>query len=107
MMDPRAAGDFEPLASLLPTLTALLEEQVAGRFLPWTVANAHALEAGEPITRLTFDGEPYEQKTFKYHAWSFGELRKKLAPVRSDPDLSSVLHRTGCAPYLDAELAAA
>ena len=100
MMDPRAAGDFEPLASLLPTLTALLEEQVAGRFLPWTVANAHALEAGEPITRLTFDGEPYEQKTFKYHAWSLAQLKAKLRPVASDPALRDVLDTTGCSPYL-------
>ena len=34
---PVALGDFEPLASLLPTLAPLLEEQVAGRFLPWTL----------------------------------------------------------------------
>ena len=51
-------------------------------------------------------GPLYEQKTFKYHAWSFGELRDKLAPVRSDPDLAAVLDRTGCAPYLDAEFSA-
>ena len=106
MENPAEAGGFESLDSLRPTLEPLLAEQVAGRFLAWTVANARALGADEPKTRLEFDGSLYEQNTFKYHAWSFGELRDKLAPVRSDPDLAAVLDRTGCAPYLDAELSA-
>jgi glutathione S-transferase len=100
MADPTALGDFEPLEKLMPTLGPLLEEQVAGRFLPWTVENARALEAGEPNTRLEFDGERYEQKTFKYHAWSFGKLKEKLAPVANDPTLKAVLEETGCAQYL-------
>ena len=104
MEHPAAEGGFESLDSLRPTLEPLLAEQVAGRFLAWTVANARALGADEPKTRLEFDGSLYEQKTFKYHAWSFGELRKKFGLVRSDPDLAAVLDRTGCAPYLDAEL---
>jgi glutathione S-transferase len=100
MDSPRAIGAFEGLDSLLPTLSPLLEEQVAGRFLPWTIANARALEAGEPETRLEFDGEPYVQKTFKYHAWSFAEPEKKRAPVANDPLLREVLDKTGCAKYL-------
>ncbi len=104
MMTPEAFGDFEPLDSLMPTLGPLLEEQVAGRFLPWTLANARALEAGEPETKLEFDGEPYVQKTFKYHAWSLGELKKKLEPVAGDPALREVLEKTGCATYLEAAL---
>jgi len=100
MDTPSAEGDFEPLEALLPTLGPLLSEQVAGRFLPWTLANARALEAGEPQTRLEFDGELYEQKTFKYHAWSFGKLKEKLLPVAADPQLRAVLEETGCAPFL-------
>jgi len=100
MNSPEELGRFEPLESLMPTLGPLLEEQVAGRFLPWSVANAHALDAGEPETRLEFDGAPYAQKTFKYHAWSLAELKKKLAPVANDPTLRAVLEQTGCAPYL-------
>ncbi len=30
---------------------------VAGRFLPWSEANAAAWEAGEPLTELHFDGD--------------------------------------------------
>ena len=100
MADPTALGDFEPLKELMPTLGPLLAEQVAGRFLPWTVENARALEAGESNTRLEFDGERYEQKTFKYHAWSFGKLKEKLEPVANDPTLKAVLEDTGCAQYL-------
>ena len=97
---PEGLGDFEPMKSLLPTLEPLLREQVAGRFLPWSVANARALEAGEPQTRLEFDGEPYEQKTFKYHAWSLEQLKAKLVPVADDPVLREVLAKTGCAANL-------
>jgi glutathione S-transferase len=97
---PEALGDFEPLESLLPTLSPLLEEQVAGRFLPWTIANARALESGKAETRLAFDGELYVQRTFKYHAWSLGQLKDKLAQVAGDPRLRDVLETTGCAPYL-------
>jgi glutathione S-transferase len=100
MDDPGAEGAFEELDTLLPTLGPLLEEQVAGRFLPWSVANEKALEAGEDQTRLVFDGQPYEQKTFKYHAWSLDQLRQKLEPVRDDPALREVLTKTGCAEWL-------
>jgi len=100
MDSPSAHGGFEGLASLMPTLRALLEEQVAGRFLPWTVANAHALEAGEKETALEFEGKPYVQRTFKYHAWSLAQLKEKLERVSDDPVLRDVLADTGCAPYL-------
>lgn len=102
MHHPKALGGFEALADLLPTLAPLLQEQVAGRFLPWSLANAKALEAGEPQTRLEFDGELYEQKTFKYHAWSLGQLAAKYECVAGDPELAEVLDQTGCAEYLAA-----
>jgi glutathione S-transferase len=102
MHEPAEAGGFEPLAALLPTLAPLLREQVAERFLPWSVANARALAAGEPETRLVFDGSPYVQKTFKYHAWSLGQLLEKHESVAADPELVDVLTRTGCAEHLAA-----
>jgi glutathione S-transferase len=102
MLEPTATGEFEALESLRPTLDPLLADQVAGRFLPWSVANKKALDAGNPQTRLDFadDDAPYEQKTFKYHAWSLDQLTKKLAPLRGDPALASVLDDTGCSQYL-------
>ncbi len=105
MREPTAEGDFEPLDDLLPTLRPLLEEQVAGRFLAWTAANQRALDAGEEKTRLVFDGALFEQKTFKYHAWSLAELQAKLESRRSDPLLRPLLEETGCAPHLGLEAA--
>ena len=103
MRTPTAEGDFEPIDDLLPTLHPLLEEQVAGRFLAWTAANHRALDAGEEKTRLLFDGALYEQKTFKYHAWSLAELQSKLESRRSDALLGPLLEATGCAPHLGLE----
>lgn len=104
MVDPRAEGAFEPLDSVLPTLAPLLREQVAERFLAWSVANAWARAEGLPRTRLDFDGARYEQKTFKYHVWSLRQLQQKLEPVRDDPQLARILKDTGCARFLDADL---
>jgi len=100
MRDPAAKGEFEPVDALLPTLSPLLLEQVADRFLRWSVANARAWDAGEPKTRLAFDGEPYEQKTFKYHAWSLGQLKAQLSPLAGDPPLRKILEETDCWRWL-------
>ncbi|MCH2171863.1 glutathione S-transferase family protein [Myxococcota bacterium] len=100
MDSPEAKGDFESLSSLLPSLAPLLEEQIAGRFLPWAVANARALELDEKETSLEFDGTPYIQKTFKYHAWSFAQLKEKFSRASQDPFLRNILAETGCAPFL-------
>jgi glutathione S-transferase len=100
MGTPAVEGDFEPLEALLPTLGPLLQEQVAGRFLPWSIANARAFAAGERQTRLEFDGARYEQRTFKYHAWSLGQLLEKYGPVADDPTLADALAKTGCAALL-------
>ena len=101
MDSPADEGEFEPLASLMPSLGPLLREQVAGRFLPWTLANARALSAGQAETSLEFDGKPYVQKTFKYHVWSLGQLREKFNRVSGDGALQEVLAETGCVKYLD------
>jgi len=100
MARPRAEGSFETLDELEPTLMPLLEEQVADRFLCWSSENARALEAGAPQTRLEFDGTPYEQKTFKYHAWSLERLKEKLPSRDAAPGLWDVLERSGCLPHL-------
>ena len=64
------------------------------------MANKKALEAGEDQTRLVFDGQRYEQKSFKYYAWSLDPLRQKLEPGRDDPALREVPTKAGCAEWL-------
>lgn len=92
-------GEFEPLEQLMPTLGPLLKKSVAGRFLPWTEANARAWEAGESTTELYFDGEFYSQNTFKYHSFSRDELLKKYARVKDDAQLQTVLAACDCLQY--------
>jgi glutathione S-transferase len=92
-------GNFEPLESLMPTLGPLIRNSVAGRFLPWTCANAKAWEAGEKLTSLTFDGQPYQQNTFKYHRFSLHQLYRKYLEVSDDPQLQVILEESGCLPY--------
>ena len=46
MLEPEILGDFEPWENLQATLAPLLETQVAALFLPWSVANAKAIETG-------------------------------------------------------------
>ncbi|MGI9287269.1 MAG: glutathione S-transferase family protein [Pseudomonadales bacterium] len=92
-------GDFENLESLMPTLGPLIKNSIAGRFLPWACANAKAYQAGEKLTSLQFDGQLYQQNTFKYHMFSLHELYKKYLKVIDDPQLQIVLERTGCLPY--------
>jgi hypothetical protein len=49
---------------------------------------------------MGFDGASYQQKTFKYHAWSLGQLLRKYEKVAGDAELAEVLKQTGCAEPL-------
>lgn len=100
MMAPEVCGEFESLETLLPTLMPILRDEVADKFLKWSVANDKAWKAGEPETALEINGAPYKQKTFKYHSFSLGELRKKYAPVAGNASLTDLLTETNCLQYL-------
>ncbi|HEY8493639.1 MAG TPA: glutathione S-transferase family protein [Myxococcota bacterium] len=100
MLDPAAEGPFEPWEALAPTLEPLLREEVAGRFLPWSDANAKALAAGQSEFTVLLDSQPFTQQPQKYHAKSLGVLRERHRPVAGDPELRAVLERTGCLAWL-------
>lgn len=103
MEAPKVSGDFEPVEALLPTLMPILREEVAAKFLKWSDANDKAWKAGEPETALEIGGAPYRQKTFKYHSFSLGELRKKYDAVTNDAKLATLLEEAGCLQYLTPE----
>ena len=46
MLTPKDEGPFEAWPALAPTLMPLLKEEVAGLFLPWSMANAAAIARG-------------------------------------------------------------
>lgn len=102
MLNPSAEGEFESWQSVSATLLPVLKQEVAGVFLPWSDANARALEAGEERVSLEIDGYPYSQDVQKYHARSLAVLRQKYAALdaynRGAIDVALV--ETGCLKYL-------
>ncbi len=85
---PRADGAFEDWASLEPTLGPLLRAEVAARFLPWSIANATALEAGRQEFTVALADGPWTQAPQKYHARSLARLRERhlASPARAEVD---------------------
>ncbi|MFI5317723.1 MAG: glutathione S-transferase family protein [Myxococcota bacterium] len=104
MLFPRAEGDFEPWARLEMTLAPLLERQVGRLFLPWSVANAAAIDAGKDEFTVELAGEKWTQKPQKYHAKSLAALRAKYAAVGDRHELDAWLARTGCLAALKGSL---
>jgi hypothetical protein len=100
MLDPKIEGGFEPWSALAPTLEPLLAREVAGRFLPWSDANARAIAAGATELEVVLDGQPFSQQPQKYHARSLAALRARYAAVSDKSALDPVLERTGCLRFL-------
>ena len=102
MLDPRAEGEFEGWERLGPGLEPLLARQVGGLFLPWSDANARAIEAGEDEFEVELAGERWRQKPQKYHARSLGKLRARYAGVEERELLDPILERAACLAWLRA-----
>ena len=100
MRNPSVEGDFETLEALKLTLTPILKQEMATRFLPWMQANHRAFHAGEKDTGLQMNGQLFQQKTFKYQAVTLDELRRKYATVSSNAELDGLMEETGCLPFL-------
>ena len=100
MLNPAIEGDFETLTALKPTLTPILQQEMATRFLPWMDANHRAFHAGERETKLQMNGQLFQQKTFKYQANALDELREKFLKAADEPALTEFLEETGCMPFL-------
>ena len=96
MLWPRAEGGFEPWPSLAPTLMPLLESAVGTQFLPWSVANAHAIASAAESFSVTLDGRMWTQKPQKYHARSLSVLRERYAAIVDKGAIDAVLERAGC-----------
>ena len=99
VLEPHNEGDFESWDSLKGTLTPLLANAGA-YFLPWSHANALALETGEESFSVDLPGGAYVQGPQKYHARSLIALRQKYRAAEGAPGLEAILAETGCLPYL-------
>jgi glutathione S-transferase len=99
MLTPRSEGDFESWQAIAPTLEPLLREEIAGRFLPWSTANAHAITTGKKQVTTEIDGAEWTQDAQKYHAKSLAALKSKYAAARSDA-LTAALRPLGIDRWL-------
>ncbi len=100
MLEPKAEGDFESWESLAPTLAPFLERYVGRLFLPWSDANAKALEGGVEEFEVELDGHPWDQKPQKYHARSLAKLRERYAGVTDKAALDPILEAADCKRWL-------
>jgi glutathione S-transferase len=95
MLFPTVIGDFESWAGLEATLGPFLRDQVGALFLPWTLANAAALAAGQDEFTGRLAGHDWTQKPQKYHARSLQALRHRYSAARG-PELDAILADVGC-----------
>lgn len=103
MENPGHNGEFETWAQLQATLQPILEQEVAGTFLPWTDAITKAMNAGAEEVSVELRGEAFTHSIGgpqKYHVKSLAVLKQKYAAVAADAELDSILTSTGCKPYL-------
>ena len=100
MLAPKAEGPFESWAALSAGLMPLFSEEVGGRFLPWSAANAAAIEKGEKTFTTELGGRSWSQEPQKYHARSLAEIRRKHAAAKGAPGLDDVLTKAGCLRWL-------
>jgi glutathione S-transferase len=100
MLSPKVEGEFETLAALTPTLMPLLKDEVAGLFLPWSEANAEAIQRGDKSFTMTLGGAEWTQDPQKYHARSLAEIRRKYATAKGAAGLEPVLAESGCGEAL-------
>lgn len=96
MLSPKVEGSFETLSALSPTLMPLLRVEVAGLFLPWSQANAQAIERGDKSFTMTLGGSEWTQEPQKYHARSLAEIRRKYAAAKGAAGLEPILAESGC-----------
>jgi glutathione S-transferase len=99
MEKPRVEGDFASLAELKNDLSALLQREIAGAYLPWMAANAAAVGANAAGVSVEIDGVTFTQKPQRYAAKAYAELQRKRAQI-ADPVLAAWLAETGVDPFL-------
>ena len=101
--DPHDPAGYADWPQLAPTLQPLLREQVGGLFLPWSDANAKALQDGAETMECTLpDGRRWHQTPQKYHARSLAEIRGKYARLPADSWVHEALREAGCQEWLQA-----
>jgi glutathione S-transferase len=100
MASPSDLGPFEPWSDLELTLRPLLIDQVAGLFLPWSIANARAIAEDADSFTVRLRSGSWEQKPQSYHARSLKVLQQRYQNVADDEHLNQVLDDCRCLKFL-------
>jgi glutathione S-transferase len=84
-------------APFAPIISAWLQ-QVGEIYMPFLLANAAAIEAGEDSFRITAMGLPYTQGVFKYQVKCLADLRTRYAALDTNAQarIDPLLAQTGC-----------
>ena len=101
MLNPGADGEFESWTELSDTLFPLLKEQIAELFLPWSDANAKALEENRENFSVELKGQNFSQQPQKYHRKSLLTLRERYQAYREHNALAQIMEGSGCLQHLD------
>ena len=96
MNNPVAQGEYEPWESLTATLGALVRDQVAGLFLPWSEANAKAISEQTGMFCVALHSGTWEQKPQPHASHSLEALHSRFRFIADDAELQGVLSETGC-----------
>jgi glutathione S-transferase len=102
MVSPKDEGPFESWQVLSPGLLPLLAEEVGALFLPWSAANAAAIQKGDKSFEVKLAGSSWSQEPQKYHARSLAEIRRKYAAAKGAATLDRILESTDCRRWLAA-----
>ena len=95
MIEPREDGPFETWESLAPTMKPLLD-YIGRYFLPWTNANATALQQQAESFSVDLAGRAYVQPPQKYHAKSLAVLKARYREAPERAAIDRVLAGTQC-----------
>ena len=92
--DTQTLGADAPFA---PIITAWLK-QVGEIYMPFLLANAAAIEAGDETFSITAMGLPYTQGVFKYQVKCLADLRARYAALNNAAraKVDPLLAQTGC-----------
>lgn len=100
MLAPSINGAFESWDALAPTFLPLLETEIGQLFLPWSTANAHALQAADETFSVELKGRKFSEQPQKYHARSLGVLRARYAAMNDTAALDPILEAAECLRWL-------
>lgn len=101
MLAPKVEGGWDSWSSMRWGISRLLDTEVCGLFLPWSTANAAALQGGQERFTVMLDGKPFTQQPQKYHARSLAEIKRKYQAAKTAPGLEAILKDTGCLRWLE------